>query len=172
MSGRSLSQWLWGPWSSRALAIALGTAIVDQVHKWWMIEVMRMQIGERIEVTPFFDWYFVINKGISYGMASGDVGQGLLVAFSAIAAVALMVWLAVAGSGLLMAWSLGLIVGGAIGNAIDRMHLGGVADFFSLHAFGFYWFIFNIADIAIVAGVLGLLYDSILPNRKDVAKTS
>lgn len=59
-----------------------------------------------------------------------------------------------------MAISLGLIIGGAIGNAIDRLRLGGVADFFSFHAYGFHWYVFNIADVAIVAGVLGLLYES------------
>ena len=60
-----------------------------------------------------------------------------------------------------MAASVGLIIGGAIGNGIDRILIGGVADFFSLHAFGFYWYVFNIADVAIVAGVIGLLYDSL-----------
>ena len=61
-------------------------------------------------------------------------------------------------------------MGGAIGNAIDRVALGGVADFFSLHALGFYWYVFNIADAAIVAGVAGLLYDSFGPSRKDASK--
>jgi signal peptidase II len=60
-----------------------------------------------------------------------------------------------------MTWSLALIIGGALGNAIDRVLIGGVADFFSMHAFGFYWYVFNIADVAIVAGVVGLLYDSL-----------
>ena len=77
------------------------------------------------------------------------------------ASVGLYVWLVRGPTTRLIAWSLGLVIGGAIGNAIDRLVLGGVADFFSLHAFGFYWYIFNIADVAIVAGVAGLLYDSI-----------
>ncbi len=70
------------------------------------------------------------------------------------------VWLARGISSRLVAVSVGLIMGGAVGNAIDRLVLGGVADFFPLHAFGFYWYVFNIADAAIVAGVCGLLYDS------------
>jgi signal peptidase II len=172
MSARPLIAWLWGPWSPLAAVVVAVTAVLDQAHKWWMLKVVRIELGQRIEVTPFFDWYFVINKGVSYGMAAGDVGQGLLVMFSLAASVALMVWLAVAGTGRLMALSLGLIVGGAIGNAIDRLIHGGVADFFSLHAYGFYWYVFNVADVAIVAGVLGLLYDSLVPNRKDVAKAS
>jgi signal peptidase II len=63
----------------------------------------------------------------------------------------------------------GLIIGGAIGNAIDRLWLGCVADFYLLHAYGYSWYVFNIADAAIVAGVVGLLYDSFMPNRQGAA---
>ena len=70
----------------------------------------------------------------------------------------------------MVAASLGLIMGGAASNAIDRLTLGGVADFFSLHALGFYWYVFNLADVAIVAGVIGLLYDSFGPSRNDASK--
>jgi signal peptidase II len=61
--------------------------------------------------------------------------------------------------------SVGLIIGGAVGNAIDRIVLGGVADFFSLHALGYYWYVFNIADVAIVAGVAGMLWESFITSR-------
>ena len=87
-----------------------------------------------------------------------------------VASVALGIWLARSGTGRLMAVSLGLIIGGAVANGIDRVVLGGVADFFSLHVGSFYWYIFNLADVAIVAGVAGLLYDSYLTSRKDAAK--
>ena len=72
----------------------------------------------------------------------------------------------------LAAASIGLIIGGAVGNAIDRIAYGAVADFFSLHAFGFEWYVFNIADTAIVAGVLGLLYDSLFRGHKKVGNPS
>jgi signal peptidase II len=98
-------------------------------------------------------------------------GQLVLAGFGLTATAALWVWLARGATGRLLAVSLGLIMGGAIGNAIDRLVLGGVADFFSLHAFGFYWYVFNIADVAIVAGVIGLLYDSVLASRKEAAKS-
>ena len=68
-----------------------------------------------------------------------------------------------------MAVASALIIGGALGNALDRVLIGGVADFFSLHGFGFYWYVFNIADVAIVAGVVGLLYDSYKTSRNDAA---
>ena len=69
----------------------------------------------------------------------------------------------------LTATSVGLLIGGAIGNAIDRLHLGGVADFFLLHAFGYSWYVFNIADVAIVAGVAGLLFDALTSSRNRAA---
>ena len=71
-----------------------------------------------------------------------------------------------------MGVSLGLIIGGALGNALDRLIVGGVIDYISLHAFGYYWYIFNIADAAIVAGVVGLLYDSYVSSRNAAANGS
>jgi signal peptidase II len=125
-----------------------------------------------VYVTPFLDLVFVKNTGISYSMFDQDsqMGQNLLAAFAILVAIALWIWIARSASGRLMAVSLALIIGGALGNALDRVLLGGVADFFSAHAFGFYWYVFNIADVAIVAGVLGLLYDSYKSSRNDAAK--
>jgi len=162
--------WLWGPWSRLGLGLALAVAAVDQAHKWWMLALYRIAEKGRVALTPFLDLVYVKNVGISYGVASGNFAQWVLAACALIAAVALAIWLARGATNVLMAASIGLIIGGAVGNAIDRVHLGGVADFFSLHAFGFYWYVFNIADIAIVAGVGGLLYDSFVPGRKGAAK--
>ena len=169
---KNLRGWLWGPHSGLALAVFLATLALDQAHKWFMLLVVGIREGERIYVAPFFDWYYVKNIGISYSLFDQESysGQIMLAAFGALAAVALWVWVARGATGRLLAVSLALIMGGAIGNAIDRLVLGGVADFFSLHAFGFYWYVFNIADVAIVAGVIGLLYDSLMASRKDAAK--
>jgi signal peptidase II len=84
------------------------------------------------------------------------------------------IWIVRGGGSRLMALSLALIIGGATGNGIDRVTLGGVADFFLLHAWGYNWYVFNIADVAIVAGVLGLLYDAAVGSlsRNDAAKPS
>jgi len=160
-----------------ALALGLGVAFVtlfaDQLHKWWMINVYGIKLGEeRIAVTPFMDFVYVINKGISYGLfaQSDQAGQYVLSLFSGVAALALTIWLAKAQHTRVAAIGIGLIAGGAIGNGIDRLHLGGVADFIQLHAYGFYWYIFNIADVAIVAGVVALLYDSLITSRNCAAK--
>jgi signal peptidase II len=157
---------LWGPFSRYGLAIAAATFVIDQAHKWWMLLRVGMREGERITVTPFFDWYYVLNKGVSYSFLTGSDGrwQLALAAFAAVSAVLLTVWLARGVENRLAAAGVGLIIGGALGNGLDRLTLGGVADFFSLHAFGFYWYIFNVADIAIVAGVVGLLYESFYPD--------
>ena len=163
--------WLWGPYSRTALTVALATFVIDQAHKWWMLLIYRIEEKGRVTVTPFLDLVFLKNTGISYSMfdMASYTWQVALALFALAASVALWIWLARAGTSGLMAWSLGLIIGGALANALDRLILGGVADFFSLHALGFYWYVFNIADCAIVAGVAGLLYDSLVTSRNDAA---
>lgn len=164
--------WIWGPYSALGLAVAFATLMLDQAYKGWMLHVWNIAERSRVEVTPFFDLVYVKNIGISYSLFDQPsyAGQLMLAAFGIAATIGLWIWLARGGMGRLMAVCLGLIMGGAISNAIDRVVLGGVADFFSLHAFGFHWYIFNIADVGIVAGVAGLLYDSFLTSRKDAAK--
>lgn len=144
------------------------TLVVDQAHKLWSIFGLQMKRTDRFVLTPFLDVVYVINQGISYGMFQMGTWQGqwLLAGFAAAVAIFLVGWLMRVQHSPIAAASIGMIAGGALGNAIDRLHLGGVADFFSLHAFGFYWYVFNIADVAIVAGVVGLLYDSWRASRK------
>ena len=162
-----VQKWLWGPWSRFGTTVAALTFVVDQAHKYWMIQIYRIAERGRVEVAPFLDLVYVINTGISYGLLNqdGHGGQWMLAGFAVFASAALMVWLARGAENRAMALGIGFIVGGALGNALDRLHLGGVADFFSAHAFGFYWYVFNIADVAIVAGVACLLYDSVFPSR-------
>ena len=163
MTTQDQSNSIWGRFARMALIVAVATVAIDQLHKWWMLNVYDIAAKGRVEITPYFDLVYVKNIGISYSLfnQSSQTGQYVLAAFAFAAAAALWVWLNRAARSRLMAVSLALIIGGAIGNAIDRVALGGVADFFSAHASGFYWYVFNIADVAIVAGVAGLLYDSV-----------
>jgi signal peptidase II len=156
------ASWLWGPHSALALKIILATAIIDQAHKWWMLLVYRIEEKGRVGVLPFFDLVYTLNTGISYSLLDGKsyTWQLALAAFAACASAAMWAWIARGGGSRRLAIGLALIAGGAIGNGIDRVLLGGVADFFLLHAYGFQWYVFNIADVAIVAGVLVLLYDT------------
>ena len=164
--------WLWGRLSPLGLRVAVLVVALDQLHKYWMLAVYGIQSKGRVAITPFLDLVYVKNTGISYGLLLQDTRQGqwLLAGFAGLAVIAMACWLARGVSTKLVAVSLGFVMGGAAGNAIDRVALGGVADFFSLHAFGFYWYVFNIADIAIVAGVIGLLYDSFVASRNDASK--
>jgi signal peptidase II len=169
--GSSAGGWLWGANASVAGAVVLATIAVDQFHKWWMLSVYGIREGMRVAVGPFLDLVFVKNIGISYSMleTSTQAGQNVLAAFAVAVSVALWVWLNWPSTSRLAALAIALVIGGALGNAIDRVRLGGVADFFSLHAFGFYWYVFNIADVAIVAGVALLLYESFTASRNDAA---
>src|SRR6476620_599819 len=164
--------WLWGPLSLLGLGLAVTTIVLDQVHTWRLLGVFDIPNKGRVAVLPFLDLEFVKNTGVSYGLFLQNTRQGqwILAGFAALAVCAMAVWLARGVTTRLVAASLGLIMGGAASNAIDRLTLGGVADFFSLHADGFYWYVFNIADVAIVAGVVGLIYDSLGPSRKDASK--
>src|SRR5262249_40545685 len=128
----------------------------------------------RVALTPFLDLVFVKNTGVSYGLfvQEGTRGQWLLTACAAVAVVAMAVWLGRLKQGTPGALSPSLRLGGGPVQALQRVWLGGVADFFSLHAFGFYWYVFNVADVAIVAGVVGLLYDAFMPRRNGAAKSA
>jgi len=165
--------WLWGPYSPLGLIVALVTFLIDQGHKTWMIYVYDIGAKQKVTLTPFFDLILVWNKGISYGLLpqDGALGRLALIGFAVVATIALVLWLARVTT-TLTAVSIGLIIGGAVGNAIDRAVYGAVADFFALHAFGFDWYVFNIADVAIVAGVIGLLYDSVFGGHKKAGNPS
>jgi len=168
-----LRSWLWGPLSPFGLGIGALIVLADQAHKAWMLYVYDIGARGSVALTPFFDLVLVWNQGISYGLLPQEstVGRWGLILFAFGASFALAIWLARVESRLAAA-SIGLIIGGAIGNAIDRIAYGAVADFFSLHAFGYQWYVFNIADTAIVAGVVGLLYESLFRGHKKVGNPS
>jgi signal peptidase II len=162
---------IWGPYSFTGIALGAAVALCDQLHKAWMVSIFDGMERPKITVTSFFDIILVWNRGISYGLfrQESDIGRWLLVGFSFFAVLALGLWLARLETRI-AALSVGLIIGGAIGNAIDRLHYGAVADFFSFHAGGFNWYVFNLADVAIVGGVVGLLYDSLKSSHKSAGK--
>jgi signal peptidase II len=163
---QSRGSFLWGPLTRFALAVAVVTAAVDQAAKIWLLFGLDLPARGIVRLTPFLDLVLTWNTGISYGLfrQQGAFGQGVLLALKAVAVVLLWIWLARTSSRL-AAFSLGLIIGGAIGNAIDRLAYGAVADFVLFHVttatFSFNWYVFNLADVAIVAGVIGLLFETL-----------
>ena len=144
---------------------ALAVIALDQASKLWLLRVFDIARRGAVKVTPFFDLVLAWNTGISYGWFQNEsaTGQAILLAVKAVAVVVLAIWMARSHSRLATI-ALGLIIGGAIGNAIDRLACGAVVDFALFHVqIGgkpFNWYVFNVADVAIVAGVAGLLYDS------------
>ncbi len=151
------------PLSPRALGflVAAVTLAVDQGHKIWMLDVFDIAARQPVAVAPFLDLVMAWNPGISYSLLSAETPEGrfALLALSLAATALLGVWLWRAPDRLTTV-GLGLVVGGALGNAYDRFAYGAVADFFHFHLGGFHWYIFNLADVAIVAGVGLLLYES------------
>ena len=145
-----------------AAVIAL---VLDQATKLWLLFVFELGRRGAVQVTPFFDLVLAWNTGISYGwfQQDGPVGAAVLLGFKVIAVIALAIWMARSKTWLATI-GLGLIIGGAIGNAIDRAAYGAVVDFALFHIqWGgktLNWYVFNIADAAIVVGVAALLYDS------------
>jgi len=161
---------LWGPLTIMGVIAALATCAADQASKLWLLRVYDLGMKGAVKVMPFVDFVLTWNTGISYGWFQqvGPFGQAALVALKVIAVALLWIWLARAGSRP-QALALGLIIGGALGNAIDRLAYGAVADFVLLHletaAWQFNWYVFNLADVAIVAGVAVLLYESVRGER-------
>ncbi len=162
MGGR----YLWGPLTRFGAIVAALACVIDQASKLYLLHVVDLAANGPVRLGPFFDLVLTRNTGISYGLfqTSGALGAWVLLGVKIVAVGLLWVWLARARDGL-TALSLGLIIGGAIGNGIDRVAYGWVADFVYFHInmahWRFSWYVFNLADAAIVAGVVGLLYDSL-----------
>ena len=158
------------PWLRLGLLVAAVVGVLDQASKLWLLHGFELESRGRVNVAPFFDFVLTWNRGISYGLLQQDtaLGQWLLLGVKACAVALLGYWLLRAPSRL-VAIALGLIIGGAFGNAVDRMTYGAVVDFVLFYVpmtgWEFRWYVFNLADAAIVAGVIGLLYDSVRPQR-------
>jgi signal peptidase II len=152
------------------LAVAALAALLDQASKLWVLRYFGEAgcANHLVPVTSFFDFVLTCNRGISFGFFNqpGQPGLGFLIfaVFATVVVVALAVWLYRVRSAFL-AVAIGLIIGGAIGNVIDRLRLGGVVDFLYFHAGAWYWPAFNFADSAICLGVAAMLLDGLLSRR-------
>jgi signal peptidase II len=146
---------------------AIAVLALDQASKLWLLFVFGLAHRGAVKVTPFFDLVLAWNVGISFGWFQSDspIAQIVLMFIKAVAVIILAIWMARSRT-LVATVALGLIIGGAIGNAIDRFAYGAVVDFALFHlqigGNSFNWYVFNLADVAIVAGVAALLYDSFL----------
>lgn len=164
----------WGMHSMAGVIIALAAFAADLLCKTWMIHVYDIQSRGRVEVTSYFDLVMLWNPGISFGQLPQDsaFGRYAIISLSIVVITALYFWMSQAASRLI-AVSIALVIGGALGNLFDRIVYGAVADFFSFHYAGYYWYVFNIADAAITIGVIGLVVDWIFaPSHTKVSKNA
>lgn len=148
------------------LPLAAGILVADQASKWWILEVARLPEVGHIPVWaagPFgFDLTMVWNRGVTFGLLSGEgAWNHLILALVAVAIAAFLLRWMVRAENRLTALALGAVVGGAVGNVIDRVRFGAVVDFVDTHAWGWHWYVFNVADAAIVCGVVALVADAL-----------
>ncbi len=148
------------------IAVAAAVVLLDQATKWWIVnEVMRLP--RLIEVLPVFDIVLVWNRGASFGMLGrdGPWARWLLIVLAAAIGIALIVWIARTRSARVAA-ALGMVLGGAVGNMLDRMRFGAVIDFLDFHLGDAHWPAFNVANSAITVGVVLLLVDALIGHPR------
>jgi lipoprotein signal peptidase len=159
------------------LILAAVILAADQASKWAILEVVDLdEVGQvkLLSAGPFgFDLTMVWNRGVTFGMLAGEAAwmQAVLGLLALVIAAFLLRWMARAENRL-TALALGAVVGGAVGNVIDRIRFGGVVDFLDAHAFGWHWYVFNVADAAIVLGVLALVIDALFRPSGSVKRSS
>ena len=138
----------------------------DQASKAWILDGVDLPSLGSVAVLPFLNFTMVWNKGVTFGLLGGlgDAAAWVLSGVAVLVVVALFVWLRRAENRM-VAVALGAIAGGAVGNVIDRARFGAVVDFLHAHAFGMSWYVFNVADAAIVCGVATLVLDSLRPKQ-------
>jgi len=151
------------------LLIALVIFAIDQASKWAILsEIMIPPDHMVIEITSFFNLALVWNYGISFGIFAGQRQPVLLIVMATAIVSVLLVWL-YRNTSPLVTWALGLVIGGAIGNIVDRLRFGAVVDFLDFHIGGYHWPAFNVADSSIFIGVVLLCVSSMVGERENKA---
>lgn len=152
-----------------SLAIIFTTLASDQFVKWWMLEVIDIDSRPMMVITDYFNLVMVWNHGVSFGMFA-EHRQPLILIVVALLIVGIMLRWLMKTTCRISAIGIGLVVGGALGNIIDRARFGAVADFLDFHVMGFHWPAFNIADATIFIGVVVLCIQSMLEPSKKLSK--
>lgn len=161
-----------GDFFAKGLLVAAALMAVDQLSKWWILEIFDLPAKGSVPVLPFFNLTMVWNKGISMGLPLGEsLGKWGIIAMTVAISIWLVLWLRKSAR-LFEAAALVLIISGALGNLIDRFIHGAVVDFIHLHAFGYSFYVFNVADSAITVGVVMLLIDGLRDGGKSPKKVA
>ncbi len=150
------------------LAVAAMVLAADQATKWWILEIVRLPEVGQIRVLPFLNLTMVWNRGITFGLFAAEAWwHPWVLSGLALTVAALLIGWLIRATDRWTAIALGLVLGGAVGNVIDRVRFGAVVDFVDLHAFGWHWYVFNVADSAIVIGVALLLAHALMRPHPD-----
>ncbi|MEI7613158.1 MAG: signal peptidase II [Betaproteobacteria bacterium] len=163
MPAPNFRSWLW---------LALAVILLDQTSKW--IILGSLQLGESRYVAPFFNWVLTFNPGAAFSFLS-DAGGWQRWFFTALA-LGVSGWIVIMlrqnTSNFCLSLALTLVLGGALGNVIDRIRFGAVVDFIQWHAAGYYWPAFNVADSAITIGALLMIWDQFIkkPSADNAVK--
>jgi lipoprotein signal peptidase len=158
------------------LAMAALLLAADQISKWWVLEVLDLPARRSlplIEAGPVgLDLTMVWNRGVTFGLLSGEgpMNHVILAVIAAAIALFLLRWLARAETRT-VAVALGAVIGGAVGNVVDRLRFGAVVDFVDAYAWGWHWYVFNIADAGIVCGVAVLIADALFRRAPEAKQT-
>lgn len=156
-----------------AYGLALVLVTLDQASKAWVIHGLKLPLRGHIDLSPVLDLTMVWNTGISFGLFGGGSARWILALFSTVMAIALAYWARTARTRL-FATALGCLIAGAVGNLIDRVRLGAVADFIDISGVGFFPWVFNVADVAINVGAGLLILELVLmewPGLRSRAST-
>ena len=151
------------------IASSSSVFLIDLLSKNKIISIFKDGVVEKIYVNEYLDFILVFNTGISYGLFSGggDFQKWILISLSILIVIFLLSFIRNESS-ILSKLSISFIIGGALGNVLDRFVYGAVVDFISLHAKGFSWYIFNIADMFIVVGVILFILSQFILSKKNV----
>ncbi|CAN5294621.1 signal peptidase II [soil metagenome] len=151
-------------WAAYAFAVAI--VVLDQATKAYVLSALSLrEWGHVVVAPPLFNISYVENTGVSFGLFGGGSARWILSLFSVVVAGALAWWATTTHRRLLIT-AIGLVIGGALGNAIDRIRFGYVVDFLDFSGTGVFPWVFNVADSAITIGVVLLILDSVLSERK------
>jgi signal peptidase II len=148
----------------RGLVVALAVVALDQAVKAWIVGFFAARSSDVVRVLPVFNLVLAWNRGVSFGLFNGGHGTLLFAGLAAVIVAGLLWWLSrIRERGLQVA--IGLVIGGAIGNIIDRLARGAVVDFLDFHLGTLHWYAFNVADTAICLGVFFIAIDGLLGER-------
>jgi signal peptidase II len=147
----------WAGW----LLVSIVIIVLDQVSKHWITH--SFQYGDSLTITSFFNLMLIYNTGAAFSLLASAPGwqRGLFIGIALVASVVIVYLLRRNASNVLFSFALSLVLGGALGNLVDRVMLGHVVDFLDFHYGGHHWPAFNVADMAITGGAVLLVWDSL-----------